>query len=142
MILGFTGTERGMTQRQRDTVRYLFGELGLHVLHHGDCIGADAEAHRLARAVSAHIVVHPPSDESNRAFMDDAHETRPAYAFLTRNRHIVRDSRDGVIAAPHRADEPRSTRGDGTWTTVRYARQAKRRIWIVAPDGTFREEQP
>lgn len=60
MILGFTGTSHGMTQRQRATVKYLFCELLLTELHHGDCLGADKEAHNLALLMFVNVVVHPP----------------------------------------------------------------------------------
>ena len=142
MILGFTGTSHGMTQRQKATVSYLFNELPLHILHHGDCIGADEQAHRMAMKLSAHIVVHPPNDPKKRAFCwrsSDSPEviislTKP---YLARNRTIVENARDGIIAAPRSSQE---TIRSGTWYTVRYARKIKRRIWIVFPDGTFKEE--
>jgi hypothetical protein len=97
MILGFTGTSHngGMTQRQSDTVRYLFHELPLHVLHHGDCLGADAQAHRLARHMRAWVVVHPPRDPKARAFCKDYDELRPMFGYLTRNKHIVKAATDG-----------------------------------------------
>lgn len=38
-------------------------------LHHGDCVGADADAHRLAREhlTTTRIVVHPPDNPVKRA---------------------------------------------------------------------------
>lgn len=142
MILGFTGTSHapGMTQLQRATVRYLFNELQLHALHHGVCIWADAQAHRLAVEMKAYVVGHPPSDNRKMATLTDFDELRPPAPYLVRNRAIVAESRDGLIAAPRSAVEPASKRGQGTWTTIGYARQAGLRIWIVAPDGTFRVE--
>lgn len=140
MILGFTGTQKGMTQRQRATVRYLFSELNMEVLHHGDCVGADAQAHREAEAYEIDIVVHPPTDGVKRAFCQPrvnvtVLDPRP---YLARNRDIIAAGTDGLIAAPRgHVEQPR---GSGTWATVRYARKARRRIWIVFPDGTFKEE--
>lgn len=142
MILGFTGTQHGMTQRQQDTVRYLFHELPLHVLHHGVCVGADAEAHRIALRLSALIVGHSPTDAKKMAVLkgfDQLHEPQP---YLRRNKSIVSHGRDGLIAAPFDDIEPRSLRGQGTWTTIGYARKAGRRVWIVHRDGTFRMEMP
>jgi hypothetical protein len=144
MTLGFTGTSRGMMQRQRATVRYLFGELELTDLHHGDCVGADAQADEDAiHYLSAvNIVVHPPTVSTKRAFRQPRAwrlvlDPKP---YLKRNRDIVAAGIDGLIAAPKDSVEPRNKRGQGTWTTIGYARQAGRRIWIVFPDGTFREE--
>jgi len=136
MILGFTGTSRGMTQKQLATVRYLFNELQLHVLHHGDCIGADAQAHRIAMDLQARIVIHPPDDPKKRAFCIGADEVKPTFPYLVRNHHIVDHSRDGIVAVPFRESEVRS----GTWATIRYARKAKLKIWLVWPDGTFRQD--
>lgn len=141
MILGFTGTQRGQTARQRATVRYLFGELNLRVLHHGDCIGSDAQADQDARRVGAMIVLHPPEDPSKRAFCDYSlpHEARDPKPYLVRNADIAREGRDGLIAAPKEYSEVLRS---GTWSTIRRARKLGRRIWIVWPDGTFREENP
>ena len=143
MILGFTGTSKGMTQRQAATVHYLFGELKLTVLHHGDCVGADAQADRIVRRMGGIlIVIHPPSDEKVRSFCNGVppHAVREEKPYLARNRDIVAEGVDGLIAAPKDFVQPKSLRGQGTWTTVGYARKAGRRIWIVFPDGTFKEE--
>lgn len=144
MILGFTGTERGMTRQQRATYRYLIRELDLKVLHHGDCVGADVEADMDARVIGVKIIIHPPLDPHKRAFCValPPHETRSVKPYLKRNRDIITGGIDGLIACPRQPVEPNNKRGDGTWTTVGYARQAGRRIWIILPDGTFREEQP
>jgi hypothetical protein len=48
--IGFTGTRRGMTVAQRKTLRSLL-LTGSGKLHHGDAIGADAEAHDIAIAL-------------------------------------------------------------------------------------------
>jgi hypothetical protein len=144
MVAGFTGTKRGMAQRQRATYRYLLRELNVRVLHHGDCIGADAEADKDARRHGAQIVIHPPSDPKLRAFCDWSlpHEARPPRPYLERNKDIVAEAVDGLLAAPRQMVEPANLRGEGTWTTVGYARRAGRRTWIIWPDGTFREELP
>lgn len=157
MTLGFTGTSQGMTQRQQATVRYLFSKLVLTVLHHGDCVGADAQAHQLAIDLSAQVIIHPPSDPKLRAFCAEVRYystdeifsrsstdsyIRPPKTYLARNRDIVKEGVDGIIGAPKDFMAPTNLRGQGTWTTIGYARKAKRRLWIVVPDGTFREEQP
>lgn len=141
MRYGFTGTSQGMTVAQRNAVRKLFQER-LKILHVGDCVGADAEAYEEAIALGAHIVGHPPLDPKLRAFCDyrAPNEVRPPKKYLARNKDIVEEGRDGLIAAPRQMTEPRNKRGEGTWTTIGYARDAGRRIWIVLPDGTVQEE--
>lgn len=139
MILGYTGPKNGMTHRQAETVRYLFNELGLRILHHGDCIGGDAQAHRLAKALAARVVIHPPVVSAFRALCH-ADEVWPEKPFLIRNADIAAEGVDGLIAALESRQE--RFRGSGTWATVRYARKAGRRVWKVWPDGTFECEDP
>lgn len=143
MILGFTGTSRGagMTSAQRSTLEELLLRLPADILHHGVCINADAQAHRIARALGVYIVGHPPSNTRKMALLAGFDELRPPAHYLKRNRNIVREALHGLIAAPRMAEEPRVRIGEGTWTTVHYARQAGRHIWIIAPDGTVREEE-
>jgi hypothetical protein len=123
LILGFTGTSRGMTQRQRATVRYLFSELMLRTLHHGICVGADVEAHREAEEIEAYIVGHPPTDQKSMFQGLKFDELRKPFGYLTRNRHIVAEGVDGLIAAPKDFVEPANLRGQGTWTTIGYRPQ-------------------
>lgn len=134
MTLGFTGTQHGMTSRQLKAVRRLLYKCD--VLHLGDCIGADAQAHEEALHAGARTVGHPPTDSGKRAFLeyDEEHEPKP---FLKRDDDIVAEGVDGLIAAPHGFVEERRS---GTWATVRRARKAKRCIWIVLPDGNVRKE--
>ena len=134
---GFTGTQQGMAPRQRKSIAQLLYHVG--TIHLGDCIGADAEAHEEALRQGLITIGHPPSSPSKRAFLA-YWEERKALPYLIRNRAIVAESVDGLIAAPKDFVEPASLRGQGTWTTVGYARQAGRRIWIVLPDGRIKEE--
>lgn len=140
MILAFSGTSRGMTTAQRATVRRLFIALGLHILHHGDCIGSDAQAHAIAKHMRARIVGHPPDDDKARAFCD-FDEIRAVAPYLVRNTHIAQDGVDGLIAAPPNYSEVKRGEGGGTWSTVRRARKLHRRIWLVFPDGSVKEDQ-
>lgn len=121
-----------MTPQQQEVVGRLFKELELHVLHHGDCVGADSQAHRLAKQLNVWIVVHPPINQSARAFCD-GDEIQGIAPYLTRNRKIAEEARDGLIATPKEAVEMLRS---GTWATIRYARKLQRRVWIVYPNGT------
>lgn len=139
MILGFTGTSRGMTQKQRDTVLNLLRELKTRKLHFGDCVGADEQSYQIARYLKIYTVCHPPLDEKLRAFCRPVDEMRPQLPYLVRDKNIVKEGIHGLIAAPQSIVRPTNFRGQGTWTTIRYAEQAKRPIWLVASDGTFTE---
>jgi hypothetical protein len=131
--IGFTGTRLGMTGRQQTTVSELLRDLNGTAAHHGDCVGADADFHRLARATGAWIVGHPPTDPRLRAFCD-FDEERPPLPYLVRNEAIVTET-DLLIAAPATATEEQT---GGTWHTVRCARRVGRRVVIVWPNGTLR----
>ena len=133
--VGFTGTQRGMTPPQRAAVmRLLRGMAGLHILHHGDCIGADAEAHAGALALGWSIVVHPPIVVAKRAWCTGPScEVLPPAPYLTRNQHIV-DASLLVIATP---GEPVEQLRSGTWATIRYARRQRKQVMIVPPDGAI-----
>lgn len=129
--IAFTGTQNGMTPQQAEAFRDVLG-WGNHVdhfLHHGDCIGADIDAHRIALARGWRIHVHPPDDPRKRAFCAGAviHAPLP---YLVRNRVIV-DSAELLVATPSGPEKLRS----GTWATIRYAIKRGKPVWIVWPHG-------
>ena len=43
MIIGFTGTQLGMSRQQKVSVMKAMVDLDITELHHGDCLGADSE---------------------------------------------------------------------------------------------------
>lgn len=126
MKVGFTGTRMGMSERQKLALRGVLA--GAAELHHGDCIGADAEADGIAREFGLTVVIHPPANPSKRAFCHRAgDEIRPPADYLVRNAQIV-DSTDCLVAAPHSDNEEQRS---GTWATVRYARRCGRVIRVL-----------
>lgn len=126
--LGFTGTRRGMTDAQKARVAEKSAPFA--EVHHGDCVGADADMHAIARAAGQRVVVHPPTDPKLQACLT-GDVTAPAKPYLDRNRDIV-DEADVLIATP--AESGPST--GGTWFTIRYAFKLGRPVLIVWPDGT------
>ena len=102
---------------------------GLLEFHHGDCVGADAEAHAIADENNAYIVVHPPSNPKSRAFVEGYGVRLLPRPYLERN-HAIVDSTDLLIATPKQTFEVRRS---GTWATVRYARDIGRAITILYP---------
>ncbi len=134
--IGFTGTQRGMTALQRVTVERFFGPRRRSEVHHGDCIGADAEVHSLALGADCVIHIHPPEDGQKRAFCqvrEGVDFIHGAKSYLVRNHDIV-DAADEVLAAPREVDEQLRS---GTWSTIRYARRIGKRLFIVFPDGKW-----
>ena len=128
--IGFTGTRRGMTVAQRKALRALLLN-GSGKLHHGDAIGADAEAHDIAVALGRGVVIHPASLPDQRAFKSAA-DIRSPKAPLVRNKVIVRETSVLIAAPGERTEQLRS----GTWATIRHARRLKRPIAIIYPDGS------
>lgn len=131
-VIGFTGTREGMTHRQKATVLRLFIENMPFTFVHGDCVGADDNAHDLAIRVGAPVVQRPCTLTSQRAFGAGAKKVYPPKPPLDRNREIVTGS-DLMIATPKGFVEEQ--RG-GTWYTIRYARQTETPLIIVWPDGS------
>lgn len=129
-VIGFTGSQLGSTPEQRAVLWQLLE--GATEFHHGDCIGADAEAHQVAVRRGIPVVVHPPVNESKRAWCTDGDVTvLPPLPYLVRN-HSISDTCDTIVAAPSGPEVLRS----GTWATVRYARKTGTPVIVIAPDGT------
>lgn len=134
MKIGFTGTQRGMTDKQKVALRGLLNQASGSEFHHGDCVGSDAEAHHIANGMGLEPVIHPPDDPIKRAFCK-ANRVRQTEPYLVRNRNIV-DSAELLIATPELEVE---TMGSGTWATVRYAVKQKKPVTVIWPDGTIKE---
>jgi hypothetical protein len=150
--VGFTGTQRGMTEIQRLQVRHTLATLTRlpYVVHHGDCVGADSDFHDLVmprRTVCDRVVIHPPEIDAKRAhciarwasnFITVQHvqELAPK-PYIVRNHDIV-DASDFMIATPGEREEQLRS---GTWATIRYARKRGVPLRIIYPDGTS-EDSP
>jgi hypothetical protein len=140
--IGFTGTRRGMTTAQFAAIRELIGtpDFDYHdhwTIHHGDCVGADAEFHALMTTmIGVRSVIHPgPIGEYSAGCVGD--ERREPWAHMRRNRAIVAAA-TVMIAAP--AEMLPRKRG-GTWATIGFTRRAKKPLAIVWPDGTVTKER-
>ena len=138
MSLGFTGTQTGLTKAQAKNLKKALESFSESHddFHHGDCIGADKEAHDIARALSYRIILHPPTSPLKRAFCD-SDICRDPLSYLERNTEIAKES-DILIACPKEREEQLRS---GTWSTVRRARKQNRNILILFPDGFILKEK-
>ncbi len=130
--LAFTGTQAGMTGPQRARFRGLMRALRPATFHHGDCVGADAEAHDdVVGTTRVHI--HPCTISDKRAWKGQAFVIEAPAPPLERNRVMV-DVSEALVATPKgMIEELRS----GTWATIRYARKQKKPVHICWPNGTY-----
>lgn len=133
--VGFTGTRKGMSPRQKEHLKK-FLECFVNEFHHGDCVGADEEAHQLAIEVGIPlIIIHPPVQDALRANCETKYVhkrgtqviTLKPQQYLIRNHQIV-DVTLGLVAAPETMEEKLRS---GTWATVRYARMNKKYVHIL-----------
>jgi hypothetical protein len=96
--------------------------------HHGDCVGADAEAHHIAvyHLGVDRVFIHPPINPNRRAFCQSPN-ILPPEDYLKRDLAIVLAT-DRLIACPKAGDPaPRS----GTWYTVRRAQERGKPVLIL-----------
>ena len=130
MIVGFTGTREGMTVHQIKTLIRLLRTLDIEEIHHGGCVGADEQFHRIASKLfpGAWTVNHPCDIKKYRAYIvaDVCYTSIPA---LARNKMIV-DQSDILIACPKTKEEELRS---GTWSTVRYARKIGKPAEVIEP---------
>lgn len=140
--IGFTGTRKGLTPAQKTRLQEGFQRLANHAngiwrLHHGDCVGADATAHQLAKAIGGQIEIWPPINPKYRAWCENADKVNEPDKYLTRNKHIVNAS-SLLVAATGGEEELRS----GTWSTIRYAKEQNKLTYAVFPNGEMRIIRP
>lgn len=157
MIIGFTGSQSGMTKFQKDFVLKILQDYKCTEFVHGDCIGSDEEANKIALFVGiTQFTIHPPDNLKKRAFCFDPNREsrkvitltpwlsagavrvrwhRPA-PYLERNKKIV-NSVELMIATPK---EFHHTLRSGTWSTIRHAWHIKREIIIIPPIERPEEE--
>ena len=140
MIVGFTGTRKGMTPQQAETVESLLIGLGASRFVHGDCIGADADAHAIARKLYVGVEIRPCAFLDLRAQCKGAIVTHPIDTPFRRNRAIV-DGCDLLIACPWTAAWSDLKKG-GTVYTIRYAVRTRRRTLVITPDGIAKGPDP
>ena len=136
--IGFTGTQDGMTQIQKELIRLraeavLFSYSDV-VFHHGCCIGSDEEFHEILRSLSQEVVIHGhPGDLPAKTsyVVDDCDILDARSPNLMRNGVLVTKSHELWSTPGGFSEEMRS----GTWATIRIAKKIKAPMDIIYPDG-------
>lgn len=128
MIIGITGTREGMTEHQILAVgRFLADHTG--EFHHGDCVGVDVQAARIAAALGYRTVCHPPMKDDLRAF-HPSDIILAKLGYLARDRKIV-DSVELLLVVPKQKSwQPTG----GTWYTHDYAKKRGVPIQLFYPE--------
>lgn len=142
MDLGFSGTQKGMTEPQAEQVWGMIAAIALIYgqkvnAHHGLCVGADYQFHVMCRGFVIPIIGHPPVNKSKVAkfnMLDFAYLWDDK-DYLDRNTDIV-DCSTAFIATPGEMEEQLRS---GTWSTIRKAKRKGIRGSIVFPDGSTEE---
>jgi len=136
--IGFTGTRLGMSVRQRQGIETLLWLLQPKEVHHGDCIGADEQFHRIAQQMKLRIIIHPPDNQRLQANClfdpgDKKSFRMASKPYLERNVDIVNAS-DILLGAPGTSEEMQHS---GTWMTIRHARGLKKNVIVIYPEGNI-----
>jgi hypothetical protein len=147
MIIGFTGTRDGITKIQEERVVTIMHNLLPHrydLLIHGGAEGADDAIHSAAGDLFDFRIEIYPCKESRRTYWIQRKQGRGEDYFvhttrepLERNR-IIADRCNHLIATPFQMVEIVRS---GTWATIRYAREKRKSVTIVFPDGSVSEER-
>ena len=137
LILGFTGSRNGLTANQHQNIFEGLQIVKPVEVHHGDCVGADAQFHAICYSLFPDIrfVIHPPKNEKLRAFCKAGNVTiLPAKDYLQRDLDIVLASHR-LWGAP---STDKRAKGSGTWATIGYGLAYERPTMLFAPDGIMR----
>lgn len=136
--VGFSGSRLGMSDKQLEWFERLLiirmSQCGLGWFHHGGCIGADTQAHMIAKELGYRIELHPSLDHKFTAIhMTDCDKTNPEFSYHGRNQRIV-------LASKFLMMTPRSTgQQGGTWNTIGHARSIKRPHTVIYRNGKIEE---
>jgi hypothetical protein len=131
--LGFTGTREALTEAQGASLckALWYYKQWATIMHNGDCVGADEYAGKYWQLCGGQLWLHPPTVRQHRANLPGELISK-ALPHKQRNMAIVLAS-DIIIACPKEAAEVARS---GTWATIRYAREAGKRLFIIYPNGT------
>lgn len=149
-IVGFTGTQGGMTAAQKSSLKKLLQKLKPIIFHHGDCLGSDIQASDIAHDLGIKIHLHPPNIDKKRAFCKYADKEEEPKPYMKRNEAMVKAT--GVyISTPKenikdwdpdpltKAKKLASSLRSGTWATTNRAIKKGIPVYIIMKDGSIQE---
>lgn len=146
--IGITGTRGVLSSAQKAWLKDEMVMLDLQirlvrlerpVLHHGDCVGADAFGHELAVQLGWHVIVHPPIADRYRAYceipQDGVSKILRKRKYLDRDRRIAQRCSTilGVPGMPLGrlvTDAGNAKIMSGTWYTLEQAMREGKEVKI------------
>lgn len=136
-----------MTAEQKAALEHLLTQLQPAEIHHGDCVGADAECAEIAASLTPRpkIVAHPgknanADDHGLLASSRHNDEVLAAKTHFARNRELVDllvNPDDLLLAAPF---DRQPVEFGGTAYTITYCQKRAKKVAIVWPDGHISED--
>ena len=131
LVVGFTGTQRGMTNEQSINVYELVKRLRPMMVHHGGCVGADISFDDICFRLKIECTIHPSNIKSKQGAWHNLTFLRDEHHPIERNHDIVDECFLLVATPKSKNEEVRS----GTWATVRYAMCSGKTVIIVHNGG-------
>jgi hypothetical protein len=128
-VVGFSGSRNGLIVFQKKLLaEHLekFKNDGATTFVHGDCVGCDAEAHRVARALGYRIEIRPPANLKMRAYCE-GDVIHPPKTYAHRNWDIIEQC-DVLLATPGASSK-------GTIMTMKFALKAGKPRYVFWPNG-------
>lgn len=135
MKLGMTGNRNGISTEAKKFLINFLNTREIQEVHHGDCLGADADFHNLCQERNIKIIIHPPDDNKLRAYCK-SDNILPSKKYIDRNHDIINET-DTLIAFPPTEIEILRS---GSWATIRYAKKKNKKLFIVYPSGNAENE--
>jgi hypothetical protein len=137
LIIAFTGTREGMSNRQTEAFTELIGAFANVIAEgyqtifvHGGCDGADIKTRDITLSMNHSICVECfPGDESQhkKNSLCISQVVHPIMPYLWRNKKMV-NMGGLLVAAPLSMNEENRS---GTWSTIRYARKINKPCIIL-----------
>lgn len=135
VVVAVSGSRRGATAVQLRALRVLLHAWKADVVVHGDCVGVDAQADRLAEVEGIPRGFFPSTLTETRAWTAQRGARPLAFPSppMTRNQWIVQHA-DVLVAMPRPGSR-------GTWDAVRHASRERRPLVVLNDVGLPYDEQ-
>jgi hypothetical protein len=131
--IGVTGTRHGLSIAQRKWFKDFLEHNSANVLHHGDCVGVDAEVATEFSNQGSYIIAHPGnSRDAWKAYCPVNDLILTWRENLERNKTLA-DCSSLMLCFPLTETESLQS---GTWFTIRYIRKQEIPFFVITPSGS------